>query len=208
MEDFNRMTRIRVFLFTALAAIVAFGVCGQPAQAQDIQVVEDAHDSMTAVGHWVPNASPDAAALAQGPVLWDNGVQEPPCFGPNAPCSGDPAGGVNIGYALPYWPVSGAGTGKTCTNVKKQACGQIDSFTETTTATGAVSATITIKQGKTVVYSHKATGLGTITAGKILVVSVAGIKLKAAAKAGSAVITVVTTVGTSKSTGKATIYLI
>jgi hypothetical protein len=88
--------------------------------------------------------------------------------------------------------------------VKKQACGEIDSFTETTSATGAVSATITIRQGKTVIYSHKATGLGTITAGKILVVSVAGIKLKAAAKAGSAVITVVTTVGTSKSTGKAT----
>lgn len=195
------MIRIRVFLFMGLAAIVAFGVCGQPAQAQDIQVREGTHDSMTAVDHWVPNASPDATALAQGPVLWDDGYQVPPCFGPNAPCSSDPAGGVNVGYPIPFWSISGT------SSCKKLACGEIDSFTETTSASGAVSATITIRQGKTVIYSHKATGLGSVTAGKVLVVSVAGIKLKAAAKAGAAVITVVTTVGTSKSTGKATVYL-
>lgn len=176
----------------ALAAIVALGVCGQPAQAQD---------SMSAVDHWVPNASPDASALAQGPVIWDDGAQVPPCFGGAAKCSSDPAGGVNVGFPIPFWSISGSGSCKSGT------CGQIDSFTETTSASGAVSATVTIKQGKTVIYSHKTGSLGTTTAGKVLVVSVAGIKLKAAAKAGSAVITVVTTVGTSKSTGKATVYL-
>ena len=146
------MIRIRVFLFMGLAAIVAFGVCGQPAQAQDIQVREGTHDSMTAVDHWVPNASPDATALAQGPVLWDDGYQVPPCFGPNAPCSSDPAGGVNVGYPIPFWSISGT------SSCKKLACGEIDSFTETTSASGAVSATITIRQGKTVIYCGQSPG--------------------------------------------------
>jgi hypothetical protein len=201
------MTKIRMFMIAALAAIVAFGVCGQPAQAQDIAVRNGTHASLISIGHWVPNASPDAAAVVNGPVMWDDGAQEPPCFGPNAPCTTDPAGGVNIGYPLPFWPISGSGTGPTCNNVTLQSCGQIDSFIETNTASGKVSATITIKQGATTIFTYSTGTIGTASAGEIVAVSVAGIQLDATAVSGNATITVVTKVGAHPSTGKATINL-
>jgi hypothetical protein len=201
------MTKIRMFLIAALAVIVALGVCGQPAQAQSVTVRNGTHASVISIGHWVPNASPDAAAVVNGPVMWDDGVQVPPCFAPNAPCTADPAGGLNVGYPLPFWPINGSGTGDTCNNVTLQACGQIDSFIETNTGSGKVSATITIKQGTTTIFTYSTGDIGTATAGEIVAVSVDGIQLDATATAGTAVITVVTKVGKAKSTGKATIVL-
>jgi len=140
-------------------------------------------------------------------VMWDDGVQVPPCFAPTAPCTADPAGGVNVGYPLPFWPINGSGTGTTCNNVTLQACGQIDSFIETNTGKGKVGAKITITQGTTTIFTYSNTDIGTAKAGEIIAVSVAGIQLDATAVAGTAVITVVTTVGKATSTGKATIVL-
>ena len=197
-----------MLLFAMLAVIAAGGMCVQGALAADLQVTEEGHGAMSVLDHWVPNVdTATTAPVLQGPVMWDDGTVEPPCFAPNAPCSSDPAGGVNVGLGLSYWPIMGSGTGSTCNNVKKQACGQIDSFVETTTGSGAVSAKITITQGTTVIYSHSLTGLGTVSAGKIVVVSLAGIKLRSTAVAGKATIKVVTTVGTAKATGKTTVVL-
>jgi hypothetical protein len=194
-----------MFVFTALAVIIALGACGQQALALDIAVRDGISASMTTIDHWVPNASPDAAAVVNGPVMWDSGALVPPCFAPTAPCTADPAGGVNVGYPLSFWPINGSGTN--CNNVTLQACGQIDSFIESNTGKGEVSATITIKQGTTTIFSYTASKLGTAKAGEIIAVSVAGIQLDATAKAGTAVITVVTTVGKAKSTGTTTIVL-
>jgi hypothetical protein len=201
------MTKIRMFMIAALAALVAFGVCAQPAHADGISVRNGTSASLITVEHWVPNASPDAAAVVNGPVMWDDGAQVPPCFAPASPCTADPTGGVNVGYPLPFWPINGSGTGTTCNNVTLQACGQIDSFIETNTGKGKVGAKITITQGTTTIFTYSNTDIGTAKAGEIIAVSVAGIQLDATAVAGTAVITVVTTVGKATSTGKATIVL-
>lgn len=201
------MTKVRVFLFAALALLVVLGVSGQ-AQAADIHTTDGTSAHLFTYARPLGNIAPNTAALLAGMGGWDGyPVTGYPCFAPNSPCTTDAAGNVVMGIPLSFWPVAGSGTTSKCTNVKKQNCGQIFAFTQSTTASGAVSATISIKQGKTSVYTKKLTGLGTASAGDIIVVALDGPKLKAAAKAGVATITVVTTVGTAKASSKATVNL-
>jgi len=201
------MRRIRAFLFVGLVSMLALGVSRQQALAQD----DDANLSnvhVTLSDHWVPGATPDtAAALLAGPV----GLVAPPpsagpppswpCFAPNSPCSSDPAGGLLIGLPLQQWPISGS------TNCTTVPCGQIMAMFETTTATGSIGMTITIKQGTTTIYSKSVHKLGTAAANQVGVVDVTGIQFATTAVAGAATVTVTTTVGTAKVSGKTTIYL-
>src|SRR6202161_3784710 len=188
------MRRIRAFLFVALASIVAFGVSGQQALAQD----DDANVYITLTDHWVMGVTPDAAAaVLAGPVAF---VVPPPsagpppswpCVTPPRPCTSDPAGGILIGIPLQQWPISGT------TNCTTVVCGQIMAMFETTTGTGAVTATITITQGTTTIYSKAAKGK-TATANQVGVISVTGIQFATTAVAGAATVTVTPTVGTNQ----------
>lgn len=200
------MKSTRTFLFVALVSIAAL-VSAQQALAQD----DDANPSnihVTLRDHQMPGVTPDAvAAVLAGPVgfVLPPPAEGPPpswpCFAPKAPCSSDPAGGMLIGLPLQEWPISGA------TNCTTEPCGQIMAMFETTTGSGVVGVTVTIKQGTTTIYSKAAKKLEKATTNQIGVVDVTGIQFDATAVAGAATVTVTTTVGTAKVTGKTTIYL-
>jgi hypothetical protein len=201
------MRRIRAFAFTALVSIVALGVSVQQAPAQDDDAsLGNVH--LTLTDHWVPGAVPEAAAtVLAGPVgfVVPPPVSGPPpswpCIAPKAPCSSDPAGGILIGLPLQQWPISGS------TNCTAVPCGQIMAMFETTTGTGAISFTVTIKQGTTTIYSKSSGKVGTAKAHQVGVVDVTGVQFDTTAVAGAATVTVTTTVGTAKVSGKTTIYL-
>jgi hypothetical protein len=199
------MTKTRTFLFLALAVVVAFGVGARQAWAADDDsakagIILTDHDD-------APDVNPLAAAAAlAGPVGWVSfppTVGPPPswpCIAPASPCTTDPKGGILIGVPLQQWPISGT------TNCTTEECGQIMAMFETTTGTGAVSAAITIVQGTTTIYSTTVSGT-TAKAKQIGVVYVTGVQLDTTAKAGAATLTVTTTIGTTKVSGKTTIYL-
>src|SRR5579864_5718774 len=142
------MTKTRAFLFVALALVVALGVSAQLALADD-----DANNAGIILFDRL-GSTPDAApAVIGGPVAFvvpppSNGPPPSwPCIAPKSPCSSDPKGGLLMGVPLQQWPISGT---TNCTMVK---CGQIMATFQTTTGTGAVSATISIKQGTTTIFS-------------------------------------------------------
>jgi hypothetical protein len=177
-------------------------MCAKQALAEEGQIALKTYDLR------VPATNPDAAGpVVQGPVAFGlppvSAGPPPswPCFAPNAPCSSDPAGGLLVGIPEQVWPISGT------TNCTQVACGQIFSLYETTTGSGSVSVTVSIAQGTTVIYKKTAKNLGTAGPNQIGIVDVTGIKFATTAVAGSAVITVTTTVGTNKVSGKTTIYL-
>jgi hypothetical protein len=196
-----------MYLFAALALALAVGVSGQ-AQAADL-INHSLKPSVKVFEHWTPNGNPDTAAALPGPTTWAAPIAV--CFAPNAPCSSDPVGGVNMGYAISYWPISGTGTGTTCTNVSKQECGSIVGFSESTTASGALSAKITFKQGTktvgTITITNADLGGATVAAGNVVAIQSGGFKLKSTAKAVATTITFATKIGTSTATSKATVYL-
>jgi len=199
------MTKTRAFLYASLALFVALGVCGQQALAGDVG--SHGETGIILTDHWTPGPVPEAAAaVLAGPVSFDvppPSVGPPPswpCVAPKSPCTGDPAGGLLMGVPLQEAPITGTNN---CTMVK---CGQILAMFETTTATGAVSATITIKQGTTTIFSGKAKG-ATAKANQVGLVYLNGAQLATTAVAGAATVTVTTTVGTTKVSGKTTIYL-
>jgi hypothetical protein len=205
------MKKARIVLFPALAVLVSAGLCGQ-AQAAGIKLAKGALPTITATEKRVPATQPDTvAAIAGGPVWWGQPIGS--CFAgtPGATCAGDPAGGVNVGYPLSYWPVSGSGTGSSCTNVIKQDCGLLTVFAETGTASGAVSANFTIKQGSTTIYTKTLTNasLGgfTAVANQVLALTGGAFHLKTTAKAGTATLTAHMKVGSSVSTSTTTIEL-
>jgi hypothetical protein len=207
------MTKVRVFLFAALAVAVALGVSG-PAQAAGLKLAHGALPTVTIIENRVPATNPDTvAAIAGGPVWWGQPIAA--CFAgtPGATCAGDPAGGVDVGYPLAYWPVGGSGTGSTCNNVVKQDCGLLTVFAETGTAVGAVSANFIIKQGATTIYKKTLTnaslgGFTTTAPNEILALTGGAFHLKATAKAGTATLTAHMKVGTAVSTSTATIDLV
>jgi hypothetical protein len=204
MEDFQAMTRIRVFLFATLAVIVAFGLSGQ-ALAQDFTVGEF-HMHATQV---VPHANiPDATtALNQGivavgpiPALGGDGFDNWPCFGGGADCSAILPGGVVFGIPIQNWSLANCTAGD---------CGQVYWSFEDDVASGNLVVSFTIKQGKTTIERLRPANLGPITGapGSIWVISCDCMKLSTKAVAGPATISVSTAVGTTKISGKATINL-
>lgn len=202
------MKRIRSVLFTVLAVIVVVGVCGQPALAQDEDTaMESPQVHMATVDRYVPGTPDTAAALLAGLVAWGypppvNGPPPSwPCFAPNAPCSSDPAGGLLVGIPVQYWPISGT------TNCTMVPCGQIYALYQTTTASGTVGVTITIKQSTTTIFSYANKNVGSASANQIGILNLTGVQLMNTAIAGSATISVTTSVGQSKVTGKAIVNL-
>jgi hypothetical protein len=199
------MTKIRACFFAALAMIPLTGVGGQLAMANEGAPGPQAHlTTIARPADVVPSAT---AVVFQGMTAWTlppaSAGPPPswPCFAPNAPCTADPAGGLLIGIPLQQWPISGT------TNCTLVACGQIISTYQTTTGTGSVGVTITIKQGTTTIFSFSKTKLGTASANEIGIVDLTGVQLDTTAVAGNATITVTTTVGKSKVTGTATVVL-
>jgi hypothetical protein len=101
------MTKIRMFMFAALAVIVAFGVCGQPVLAATPHFqVKVVGPSSGQVGEEVsPDVSSKVYELASGvsdsiPPLDGSGFPDWPCFtgGSDPDCSSIPAGGVVVSY--------------------------------------------------------------------------------------------------------------
>src|ERR1035441_7345839 len=97
------MTRVRTLLFTALAVILACGICGQQALAQEDRA-GDAYGSVIAIGH-VTDASPDVTSPGMYQGITAMGPNPPvsgdwPCFG-GSTCSNVVAGGLVIGTPEP-----------------------------------------------------------------------------------------------------------
>ena len=218
------MTKIRVIPFAALAVIVALGMIGQPALAQDF--VSTLHLQGTIAGRTAPHsdAVPDAASqvhelyttMNELPPLDGSGNGEWPCGGGSPDCADIAAGGLVIGFPFYSWSLTG------CTS-STLACGEITWMYETDvkSTTAKVSFQVTVTQGsttKTTIYSA-----GPLSGGKnpgqyytevwslpvgfgpgdcFTTGTTCGTPV-----AGPATVTVTTTIGTQKTTGTAVIYL-
>jgi hypothetical protein len=187
-----------MFLFTALAVVLACGVCVQQGLAQeDDYQVGTGQLGVASVGALTLGPDLTGAGLFQGIVAM--GPNPPssgdwPCFagGSGAGCAAIPAGGLVVGVPVQVWDLSSAN-------------GQIYYTFQTTTAHGKGHTTVTVKQGTTTILNVSGS-LGTILADKLHAVWVNGATFTGAI-AGPATITVTTKVGTEKITGKATIHL-
>jgi hypothetical protein len=95
------MTKIRMFMFAALAVIVAFSVCGQQAYAEGIKLHVAAVGNQLPPGAVTPDVSSKVYELSAGvsdslPPVNSSSAPEWPCFtgGSDPYCSSLPAGGV------------------------------------------------------------------------------------------------------------------
>ena len=193
------MTKTRILACAQRAALATLGLLGQaaaqdsaPGHARNFQIVPHAN---------VPDAS---TALNQGVVgiaYLPPAAGDWPCFGGSTDCSSVAQGGMVIGTPIQNWSLSDC-------NVKGTTCGQIFWTFEDDSASGDLVVSFTVKQGKTTIQSEKPQNYGSITGspGSIWVIDFPFGGLKGAA-AGPATLTVSTTVGTTKITGKATINL-
>ena len=191
------MTKVRMLLFTALAVVLACGICGQQALAQDL--AGDAQISAIAVGH-ITDVSPEVATspgMFQG--ITGMGPNPPasgdwPCFGGSANCAGVAAGGLVIGEPEQVWS-------KTCSG-----CGQIYYTFQTTTANGTATVTITVTQGSPAKTLFKTKGSFAVAKNVIEVISVGPVSFTGGV-AGAATIQATTTIGTATIKGGAKIVL-
>jgi len=193
-------------MFAALAVIVAFGVSA-PALAQNV-VPHVRAIPMPIVPH--ANLASATTALNQGIVgvgplapMGVDGYDAWPCWGGNADCSDIAFGGLVIGAPIQNWSLAG------CT-VSGTPCGQYYWTFEDDAANGNLKIEIVVKQGKNTLqkYSYNFGETLTGSPGSLWWISCDCVELNAAdAVAGPATVTVTTTVGTTKITGKATINL-
>ncbi len=208
------MTKIRMFMFAALAAFLVFGVSGQA------QTAWEPHVKMMAVPMSHP-VDPDAASklhttqtgMAVGAPADSSGNAYWPCFtGTSDPdCSSIPEGALVNGWSLYTWNLPA------CTS-SSAACGEIYWFVEDDFASTKynVVATVTVTQGTSTIYTNKynygknpgsgyifivafdaAFGVGDCFNGGTCVAPVAG----------AAVISTTFTIGSQQATSKATILL-
>jgi len=210
------MTRIRIFMFAALAVIVAFGVSGLQAQSAVGKV------NLTVVAK-VPTAgiSPDftppgliGGELAMGviPPPDSGGNAYWPCFtgGSDADCSSIPAGGWVSGIPYITWSKTG------CTNT---ACAQLTWWFQdnTTDVTDDLIITITAKEGTKTILNSGALDFGPnpYPGGNLVVLytdigfgtSECAVGTCKNPTAGDVTLTVEAQVGTAKATTKQTITL-
>ena len=196
---FIKIKKVRMLLFIALAVVLAYGICGQPALAQDL--AEDADVSVVSIGH-ITDASPDATSpgmyqgiVAMGPNPTVAG--DWPCFGPTTDCAGIVKGGLVIGEPEQLWT-------KSCS-----ACGQIFYTFQTTTATGTANIVVTVTQGTpaTTIFRYSGALSGTIAKNSVVAVGVGPVTFTGGV-AGAATINVATTIGTAtiKSGAKITLH--
>jgi hypothetical protein len=187
-----------MFLLTALAVVLACGICVQQGLAQeDDHQVGTGQLGVASMGALTLGSDLAGVGLFQGIVaMGPNPATDGdwPCLagGSGTGCAGIPSGGLVVGVPVQVWPLSSAN-------------GQIYWTFETTTAQGKGHATVTVKQGSTVILSVSG-ALGTLAQNQIYAISLSGATFTGAV-AGPATITVTTKVGTEKITGKTTIQL-
>lgn len=193
------MTKFRVFLFAAVAVAIALGTSGQAMASKPTVSVtmKDVRNPMPAG----PNVTAPAIVGVTAFGLPPQTAGAFPCFGPNAPCTGDPAGGLLVGIPIQYVPISGT------TNCTTVPCGQAYQTFQTTTGHGKLGLTITIKQGTTTIFTFHNANVGTAAANQIGIVDLNGLQLDTTAVAGNAIMTITTKVGTKSLTGKTTLVL-
>jgi hypothetical protein len=211
------MTKTRMFVFAALAVIVAFGVCGQQALALD------PHFKVVTIGHGTTqsDAVPDAAsqvhqgitAMGAAAPADSSGNATWPCFtGETDPdCSSIAAGGLVVGIPAFTWNLAA------CTS-STAACGQIywTFETDVKSKTAPINISLTVTQGTSTIYSTGTIDVGT-NPGAGFIEAIAGnvafgpgdctVGTCATPVAGAATITVTTKIGTSTATGTAHITL-
>ncbi|MGC9950538.1 MAG: hypothetical protein ABSF64_29580 [Bryobacteraceae bacterium] len=205
------MTKNRMFLFAALALILAFGASSQLALAADgpkIHAVILGHAPGVSHGA-APDATPTASSgiTAMGPI---NAAWPAFCGATGTGCASDPSGTILIGAPEELFSAA------TCTS-STVACGQIYNFVESNTATGNWEAQIEVKQGASVIYDSGLVNFNeTFPAGDIGYTSAsvgfgpgdcpAGVTC-VAPKAGAATITYTNKIGKVTITGTQTITL-
>jgi len=220
------MTKTRMFMFAAFAAMVALGVCGQVALAES---VSNPHLHVAVIhsrGFVSPDAVPDAASqvhelyttMNELPPLDGSGQPEWPCGGGggDADCAGIAGGGLVIGFPFFTWPLT------SCTS-STTACGEITWMFESDVKSTAakVTVSVTVTQGsttKTPIYTSGPLSAGTNPGQfytEVFAIPVAFGPGDCFQKgttcgtpvAGPANITVTTTIGNQKTTGQAVINL-
>ncbi len=188
------MQKVRVLLLSAMAVILACGILGQQALAQDEAGNLKIHAIST--GHATPGSSdPAAPGMFQGIVAMGPNQPDPgdwPCFGGNPSCADIAAGGLVVGVPVQVWPLASAN-------------GQIYWTLETTTSAGTAKATIKVTQGSTTIFSLSGKLKG-IMADEIYAISLDGVTFSGAV-AGPATITTTTKIGTTTIKGTAKIVL-
>jgi hypothetical protein len=221
------MTKTRLFIFTAIAVIGAFGVCGQQALAQESVSNPHLHSVVIGKAPVQSDVAPDATAsqvhqlyttLNELPPLDSSNNPEWPCSGggTDPDCSTIAQGGLVIGFPFYTWPLT------TCTS-STDACGEVTWMFETDVASTKtkIDVSVTVTQGtttKTTIYSSGTLSAGTNPGAGYTEVyalpvgfgpgdcfatgSTCGTPV-----AGPATITVVTTIGKQTATGVATIIL-
>ena len=193
------MAKVRALLFIALAAVLACGICGQQAVAQE-DLAGNAQGSAIAIGHVLDGAAEPAASAGMYQGIVAMGPNPPasssdwPCFAGGTACAGIAAGGLVIGMPEQIWS-------KSC-----HGCGQIYYTFQTTTATGTATFNISVTQGSpaTTIFHYSFTG--SVGASTIEAVSVSGVSFKGGV-AGAATINVSTTIGSATIKGGAKIVL-
>lgn len=190
------MTRIHLFIHAAVAALVAFGICGQqklnaqdaaapaghgvfvgplaPGTDDDVVSAPKLYQGMVIVGTDPPSSSPDA---------W-------PCAHGGSGCSSLPPNGLVIPFPYQLIP--------------KKVTGMVVSTFQTTATSGTADVTVTITQGKTTVYTDSFNF--PITAKGEYYTYVSGATLSGA-MAGPETVTVTVTVGGVTITGKDHIHV-
>jgi hypothetical protein len=221
------MTKIRMIMFAALAVIVALGVTGQQALAEEL--VSNLHLQGAIVGRVPvqPDTEPDATAsqvhelyttMNALPPVDSSGNGEWPCAGggSNPDCASIAEYGLVIGFPFYSWSLTG------CTS-STAACGEITWMFETDVKStkAAVSFSITVTQGtttKTDIYTAGPLSGGTNPGQYYTEVFALPVAFGSGdcfttgttcgtPVAGPATVTVTTTIGTQKATGTAVIYL-
>jgi len=201
------MTKLRTFMFAALAAIVALGIGGQALaqdavphiQARAMPVVPHANvpAARTGLNQGILGIGPLPPAGADGGDSW-------PCFAGAADCPNIAGGGLVVGEPILNWSLSD------CT-VKGSACAQYYWTFEDDAASGEVSVGILVTQGTNTIQKIPLTDLGvsfTGSPGSLYWVKCDCVTFKkAVAATGPATVTVTTQVGKKTITGTMTINL-
>ena len=194
------MTKVRTLLFAALAVVLACGICGQQALAQE-DLSGEGYGTLISIGR-IPDA-PAGAIPDVSPGMYQGivgmGPNPPasgdwPCFGGNTACTSIAAGGLVV--AEPLQVVLKACSG----------CGQIYYTFETTTASGTGTFTFTVTQGSPAKTLFHKSFTGTVAKNNIYAIAWTGVTFTGGV-AGAATISVSTKIGTATIKGAARIVL-
>jgi hypothetical protein len=189
------MRTLREILFTALGVVLAFGILGQQALAQDeagtpqFRVTTIAHMEPASVDPTTaPALLPGIVAMGPNPAA----AGDWPCFAGSTACSSIAAGGLVVGIPYQIWPLASAD-------------GQIYYTFSTTTASGTTHVAIKVTQGATTIYDA-AGNIPGIAANSLYSISIDGVTFTGAV-AGPAKIVARTKIGTSVVSSTTMIYL-